>query len=159
MKYQNYPIECYEDLRQMLRASAEKYGKKPLFLQKENGSYRSYSYQRFYADVCGLGTALFERGFAGKRIVLMGENCYAWALTYMAIACGVGVVIPLDAELSADEAERLATMADADAVICSDALLSRFSKLRERTVRIPFSKLPLMIRWGKQQIKDGETYP
>ena len=157
MKYQNYPIECYEDLRQMLRASAEKYGKKPLFLQKENGSYRSYSYKRYYADVCGLGTALCERGFAGKRIVLMGENCYAWATAYMAVACGVGVVIPLDAELSAEETARLALMADADAVICSDALLPRFLKLDEKIVRIPFSKLPLMIAWGKQQIKDGKT--
>jgi hypothetical protein len=40
MKYQNYPVEYDDNLKQMLTRVAEKYGEVPLFLQKERGEYR-----------------------------------------------------------------------------------------------------------------------
>ena len=31
------------------------------------------------ADINGLGTALMMHGLSGKRIAVIGENCYQWA--------------------------------------------------------------------------------
>ena len=58
MKYQNYPVECYDNLKRLLSHTSELYGEGTLFLQKERGEYREYSYRDFYTDVTCLGTAL-----------------------------------------------------------------------------------------------------
>ena len=98
-KLQNYPVKVYRDLKEMLKASTETYGEKTLFMQKENGSYRNISYNRYAADVNALGTELLARGLGGKRIIVTGENCYAWVTAYMAVICGVGVIVPVDKEI------------------------------------------------------------
>ena len=156
MKYQNYPVECYDNLKQMLKASAKKYGEKTLFMQKENGAYRHYSYADYWADVNGLGTVLLGMDLRGKQILLIGENCYAWVTAYMAVTCGVGTVVPLDAELSAEEIARIAAISGAEAVIFSDSLLPKLSKLGEQVKKIPFSSLPKYTALGKKQIKSGD---
>ena len=101
--YKNYPTIVYENLKQMYHASAEKYGEKELFRQKVNGTYQSYSYNRYCSDVDALGTELCARGLQGKRVIVTGENCYEWAMSYMAVICGVGVVVPVDKEIPAEE--------------------------------------------------------
>jgi len=140
----------------MLRASAKAYGAKTLFLQKTEGEYRSVSYAKYYADVCGLGTALLGMGLAGKKIILMGENSYAWAVSYMAVVCGVGTVVPMDAELSAKDASGLAAFCEADAVICADSMLGKFNTLGEHVRKIPFSSLRKWIQWGSDRVRSGD---
>ena len=76
-KLQNYPVAEYRDLKEMLRSSTAAYGEKTLFLQKENGSYRGYSYQTYAADVEALGEELLAGGLGGRRVMLTGENCYS----------------------------------------------------------------------------------
>ncbi len=156
MKYRNYSANCYDDLRQMLRTSAKTFGEKTLFLQKTDGEYRSVSYENFYADVCGLGTALLDMGLLGKKIVLMGANCYAWAVAYMAVVCGVGTIVPLDEELNAREAAEIVGFCEADAVICADSLLDKFSSFGERVKKIPFSDVQKWISFGCKLVRDGD---
>lgn len=156
MKYRNYSADCYDDLRQLLRTSVKTFGDKTLFLQKVNGAYHSVSYKKYYADVCGLGTALLNMGLSGRKIALMGENCYAWAVAYMAVVCGVGTVVPLDAEMSEKEAAETVAFSEADAVICADSALDKFSSLGERVKKIPFSDLKKWIVWGGRRIHSGD---
>lgn len=156
MKYRNYSADCYDDLRQLLRTSVKTFGDRTLFLQKANGAYHAVSYRKYYADVCGLGTALLNMGLSGKKIALMGENCYAWAVAYMAVVCGVGTIVPLDAELNAKEAAETVALSEADAVICADSALDKFSSLGERIKKIPFSTLKKWIVFGGQRIRTGD---
>ena len=156
MKYQNYSADCYEDLRQMLRESVRGFGEKTLFLQKAEGVYSPISYKVFYADVCSLGTALLEMGLAGGRIALMGQNCYAWVLSYMAVVCGGGTVIPLDEEMTAKDVAGVNALCEVDAVICADSMLEKFSALGTALKRISFSELGAWISRGKARIQAGE---
>ncbi len=156
MKYRNYSADCYDDLRQLLRTSVKTFGDRTLFLQKANGAYHAVSYRKYYADVCGLGTALLNMGLSGKKIALMGENCYAWAVAYMAVVCGVGTIVPLDAELNAKEAAETVAFSEADAVICADSALDKFSSLGEWIKKIPFSNLKKWIVFGGQRIRTGD---
>ena len=119
MPYQNYPSRLFKDLRRLLRASVESYGDRTLFLQKKGEQYRRVTYSRFYEDVCALGTELLARGFGGKKILLIGENSYQWAVSYMAVICGVGVVVPVDKEIPAEEIANIAKVSEASAVIYS----------------------------------------
>ena len=92
-KYQNYPVDIYKDLKEMFHASAEKYGDKTLFMEKVGGAYQSLSFRDYARNVDALGTELLARGFGGKRLIVIGENCIAWVTAYMAVICGVGVVV------------------------------------------------------------------
>ena len=46
-------------------------------------------------------------GLKGKRIAIIGENRYEWEIAYLAIVCGVGIVVPLDRSLPENELEKL----------------------------------------------------
>ena len=63
-----------------------------------------------------LGTALLDRGFGGKRIAVIGENSYNWCLAYFAVACGVGVIVPLDKGLQKEELQSCLDRSSAEAV-------------------------------------------
>ena len=78
--------------------------------------YIPVTYREFADDVCALGAQLVEMGLSGKRIAVIGDNCYQWAVAYFAVLFGVGVVVPLDKELRPDEIENLLRIAECDAV-------------------------------------------
>ena len=154
-KLQNYPVAEYRDLKEMLRSSTAAYGEKTLFLQKENGSYRGYSYQTYAADVEALGEELLAGGLGGRRVMLTGENCYSWVTAYMAVICGVGVVVPVDKEIPAEELVNMASLAEVAAVIYSPKLEEKLSGLDPSVRRIPFSDLPGLIEAGRRRLQGG----
>jgi long-chain acyl-CoA synthetase len=104
----------------MLQNTVRLHGSRPMCYQKEKGRYVAHSYYEFYRDVRILGAALLRRGLVGKRIILTGENCYAWSLTYMATACGLGVIVPVDKEIPAEELANIARVSGAAAIVFSE---------------------------------------
>ncbi len=155
-KYQNYPTVVYENLKKMYHVSAEKYGDKAVFMQKENGTYKSISYRQYCADVDALGTALLARGLGGKRIIVTGENCYSWVTAYMAVICGVGVVVPTDKEIPAEEIANIANISEASAVIYSSKIADKIAKIDEKVERIPFESLQSLIDEGMAMLRKGD---
>ena len=95
------------DIKNMLETSVELYGDNVAFRQKfkKNEPYKSITYKAAYDDINGLGTALINRGQKGKRIAVIGETCYQWESSYLAVICGTGLVVPLDKELDKEDLE------------------------------------------------------
>ena len=155
MKFQNYPVEEFCDLKQMLRQVAEKHPNKTVFMQKVEGVYRSCRYDKYQADVNGLGEELLRMGLEGSRILLVGANCYRWAVAFMSIICGVGTVVPVDRELSPAELRGAARYAEASAVICDDSLAHVFASMEDTLRVIPFSRLNLLVKRGRERVKEG----
>ncbi len=107
------------DLKHMIETSAQIYKDRPAFYVKKEkgGEYQPISYRQMMADVNGLGTALIIGGLKGKNIGIIGENSYMWAITYLASVSGVGLVVPLDKELSDKELKRLVKEAELSCVV------------------------------------------
>ena len=84
-----------ENIRSALRASERLYGDRPAFMQKVDGEYKTVTYSRFRDMYEALGTELWARGFAGKRIIVTGDNCLDWATVYIAVVSGLGVIVLL----------------------------------------------------------------
>ena len=84
------------DIKHMIETSAELYGDNTAFMQKDRNDspYRKITYREMLEDVNGLGTSLIAKGLKGKRIAVIGENCYQWAVSYLAAVCGTGIVVP-----------------------------------------------------------------
>ena len=117
----------FNDLREMVAYSADKYADKTAFVTKMKGkdnegnkttSYINTTYKDFYDQIGFLGTALYEKGYSGKRLGVIGENSYNWILSYFATACGLGVVVPLDKMLQKDEIKGLISRGEVSGVFC-----------------------------------------
>lgn len=120
------------DIKQMLESSVELYADKVAFMQKDSNSqpYRNITYKEALEDVNGLGTSLIAKGLKGKKIAVIGENCYQWATSYLAAVCGTGVVVPLDKELNEAELKGLITRADVACVIFAKKYEEMFKRMK-----------------------------
>ena len=154
--YKNYPTEKYNHLKQLYLAAAEKYGDKALVREKVNGAWREYSFHRYAADVDALGTQLLAKGYGGKNIIVTGENSYAWVTAYMAIACGVGTVVPVDKDLSLEEMESIVSVCEPALIIGSDTVLQKLANMDARVDRLSFGDLAQWIKEGNDRIIAGD---
>ncbi len=151
----NHKVRYITDIRQMMRSSVDIFGDHTAFLVKDNGAYKPISFKRFRSDVEGFGTALWDLGYSGKRVVVIGENCYEWAVTYMTTVCGLGVIVPVDKELPAEEIENIVSLSQAALIVYSDSVAPKIEPIRG-VVKIPFSQLCGFIDKGAKLISKGE---
>lgn len=116
----------------MFETSAALYGDNVAFMQKfhKDEPYTSITYKEALADVNGLGTALINRGLSGCCIGIIGETCYQWESSYLAVLNGTGVVVPLDKELSEKELEQLVIDAEVSAVIFGEKYEGMFREMK-----------------------------
>lgn len=155
MPYQNYPVTVYKNLKELYRDAAERWGEKTLFYQKQTDFYHRFSYAAFCRDADALGTALCQKGLQGKKILLIGKNCYAWALSYITCAC-LGVVVPLDKELSAEEIVHFSKLAEVSAVICGSAQAEKLEGLSPSVQKFFFHELGDLLQEGRNLLKKGD---
>ena len=121
------------DLKMMMESGVEAFGDKVLYHQIMPGDnhFTEFTYGGVRDDVRGLGTALLGLGLKGSHIGVIGANCYEWAESYFAVTGGVGVVVPLDKELSKEELTTLCEMGEIDAVICcQDKFYNLFKEIK-----------------------------
>ncbi|MBR5315272.1 MAG: AMP-binding protein, partial [Firmicutes bacterium] len=121
VKYEGvyYPVRPISDLREMVNKSAELYKDRAAYLQKDRpgGTFQPISYQRFKEEMDAFGTKLLDLGLKGKKIIVVGESCYQWVLTYYAVVNGVGTIVPLDKNLPAGEMKSLVERSGASAIV------------------------------------------
>ena len=114
-KYHKTPF--VSDLKDMLYRSAERYANRSAFKLKDaNKNIYSVTYRQFKEDVVSLGTAFLNLGLAGKPIAVIGKNSYQWATTYLAASI-VGIVVPIDKELHADDVINFLNVSEAMAIL------------------------------------------
>ncbi len=120
----------------MLETSVELFPDNVAFWQKfkKGEPYTAITFRETLEDVNALGTALISRGLKDKKIGVIGENSYFWAVSYLAVACGVGVVVPLDKELSAGELEQLVEQSGISCVLMSSKYKFTFKSMLDRKV-------------------------
>jgi long-chain acyl-CoA synthetase len=105
-------------VRDIIMESVEAHPDLTAYLYKDARTepYRAVTYRETAEEINALGAQLVEMGLKGKRIAVIGDNCYHWAAAYFAVLFGVGVVVPLDKELRPDEIKNLLKIAECSAV-------------------------------------------
>lgn len=112
-----YPIRKVRDIRDLLCQSAKLYAERPAFrLKNASGEFYDITYKDFLREVNCLGTKLTADGFGGEKIAVMGANSYKWLLSYMSVACGAGVVVPVDKDLPAEDVCNILKVSDTKAI-------------------------------------------
>lgn len=117
-------VKCKEsrpitDIKDLLVSSTELYGDNVAYLQKwdKRGEYEPITYKETLADVNGIGTWMMDKGLTGKRVAVIGPNCYQWCSTYLAVTGGIGCIVPLDKELNAEELKNQIQRSKVSAVV------------------------------------------
>ena len=143
------------DIRHMLRTSVELFADNPVFWEKPTHKepYKAISYREMGDMVDAIGTALHARGLRGKRIAVIGENGSAWATAYLAVACGTGVIVPLDKELGIEEIENLLIESESECVFYTKKFSVIFEQIREAGK----TKLGYYVNMDDDTLKPFET--
>ncbi|NLG87793.1 MAG: AMP-binding protein [Clostridiaceae bacterium] len=143
-----YEVRHIETLKDMLNGSAELFGSETAFLIKteEGGPYKPVTFTQFRDDVNALGTALIDLGLSGRRIAIISENRYEWAVAYLAAVNGTGIVVPLDKELPVSEIKSLLLRSKSDAVFYSEAKRADVESIAEE---VPSLKYLISMDAGK----------
>lgn len=118
-----HDVRPINDFRELVYASAERFGQKPAFRLLE----KIISYNSLKLDYQALCSSFISKGYIGKRIAVIGANGYEWILTYLAAAT-VGVVVPIDKELSSEDMDNFIEAAECAAVVADEKLLHNVQK-------------------------------
>lgn len=135
----NFDHYWYTDIREittlkdLLGGSAELYGNNPAFWVKEKkgAPYEPVKYSLLQHDVNALGSKMLEMGLQNQRIAVMGQGCYEWIVTYLAVMNGVGVIVPIDKELSGGEIGNLMRTANCTTIFCTKNECAKLKDLDE----------------------------
>jgi len=114
-----YETDTVGDFRQLVRNSVKQFGNKAAFKFKSDNRIMVKTYNEFGAEVDALGTALLSLGLKDKRIAVIGENRYEWAVSLFSIVNGAGIAVPLDKHLPEVEIEKLISRGRVDAIFYS----------------------------------------
>ncbi len=165
-----YPTETVENIKQLVKNSIDKYGHKAAFKYKEDNIIKQKSYKEFGDEVDALGTALHSLGLKDKRIAVIGENRYEWAISFFSIVNGTGVAVPLDKYLPVVEIENLISRGRVDAIYYSSSFDEDMKQLAQKNTGIKyficmeelqgeypsgFTSIPRLIKLGKELLEAG----
>ena len=125
-------IDKFASIRDLLDHAASSYGDTILYRSFTQGSeIGEISYREFRSQVNSLGTALAARGLRTSKIAVLSESRPEWMLTFFAVVCGGGVIVPMDKELQEDQICNFLNRAGAEAIFCSHRYAEKLKARRE----------------------------
>ena len=130
MAVQLYEDKRFANYREIVNYAADTYKEKAAFQIKVKGQdgYRYISFEESRDYYYALCAEFIRRGFKGKRIAVMGKNSCEWSLCYLA-ASTVGCVVPIDKEVSAEDAVAFMKAADCVALFADAKIIKTVSEL------------------------------
>ena len=159
-----------KNLKEMLYKSAEIYGDKNAYkVRNSENNYKLYTYSDVKNIVDALGSKLIKMGLKNKRIAIIGENIFEWEMSYLAIACGVGIVVPLDKSLPFNELCNVIKRSEVEAIFFSKKYAEGLLKIRELDNALKYlicmdqvenNEILLfedLIKEGKKLLSDSDT--
>ena len=123
----------FENIKDMLQKTGEKYGQRPAykFKTEKPNEFKIITHKEFREQINALGTALIDMGLKDKKIAVISDNRYEWGLAYLAIVAGTGVVVPLDKALPNNEIESLIKRSGVEAIFYSNKYDEIMNKLKQ----------------------------
>ena len=154
-----YHVREITNIRELLEGSFEANPDNIAFLSRAEGDgMEQILYHSLMEDVKCFATYLNSLGLEGKKIAVVGKNCYEWALTYLAVCAGTGIIVPLDKDLRTDEIETLLVDSEAAAVVYSDSVSDKLEMCQvSDCLKLNMKNMADYIAEGMQKMEDGDT--
>lgn len=122
-----------ETLRDMLYFNALRYGLRTAAVLPDGSSV---SYKQLLRHVNYLGTALFKTLLLEKKsVAVCSKNCYEWCVSYFAVSCGGGTVVPLDHEMDADGLWNAISFSGCKGIFCDEKVCKKLLAAKKKIPR------------------------
>ncbi len=151
-----YDVRIIKTFRELLDSSVEEFGEKEAFVLKENGELKEISYNRLKQDVRALAAYIRATVPDNGTVALIGPNSYSWAISYLAVTCGVGVVVPIDRELKKDDIFGILSTCEADAIICSEGYKTELSECPVPVINM--TEINSVLAKGRELLTESDPY-
>lgn len=141
-----------DSLKDIINIRCDKYGQKVAFIEKSDGSkeFKNITYSSLKDNINALGTVMLSKfKLKNAKVAVIGENSSKWYETYMAVACGVGVIVPLDKELPENEIKNLLDRSRTKCIVYSTRKKELIEKLKAK-----LSKDMIFIEMSKEKSDD-----
>ena len=129
-------IKEYNNIKEIIYRAKEDYNDKIAFQIKvkvgKETEYEYITYTQLLEDINNLGARLYQLGYKGKRIAVIGKNRYEWELAHLANLLGGIISIPLDKDLQVDELESSIIRSKADAIVFDRKQLEKIEEIKSR---------------------------
>lgn len=152
-----YDVRDVLTFRELMESSVRLFHDACAFIFHEGDGVREVSYAQAYEDIRALATYLQSRGLSGKHIAVMGKNGYRWAISYLAIGCGVGVIVPIDRELQSDELQYVVEHSDTDAILYTPDVAQKVEALGAGPLLLNLADMDAYIEQGRALLAAGDT--
>ena len=141
-----------KDLKDMLNKTKEIFKNKPAYKIKDNNKkYKIITHREVRDMIDALGTALTTLGLQGKRIGIIGEKRYESDISYLAVVCGVGTIVPFDKSLPENELKRLIERSEVEAIFYTE----KYEHILKKLVLEDTGKLRHLISMDSKTHKNG----
>ena len=157
------PVEDISSIRDMIDKSFAKFADRTLYLVKDDmkSPYREIKFREFEEDIHALGTYFIKKGYQDKKIAVIGENRYEWAVTYLATVCGVGTIVPMDKEIPENEIQYILDFAEVDGVVFSEKVRKNnpdvFEKFEGLKINMDTDMKGILAE-GKEFVKEKDLF-
>lgn len=163
----------FNNLKEIIYNSANKYASKVAFrIKKQNDkevSYKEVTYKDFLKDINCFGTALFDLGYKGKRIAILGRNRYEWVLAHYTNLLGGIVSVPLDKELHDEELEQSIIRSRSDTIVFDSKYKETIENLKKNeSIKIKeyicmdeldgYKDVSSLVKKGSKLLKKNKEY-
>lgn len=154
-----YNIPRHDNFRDLITHSAQKFpSQTALQLKISTGKYRYVSYKEMYEIYLSLCASLIKKGLEGKRIALCGENSGGWAISYLAAAT-VGVVVPIDKELSGNDIANFCRAAGCEAIFADAKVQGKLDGVMKFSVVYDLADVPnLPVKYSTQDVNKINSF-
>ena len=98
-----YTSRKINNLKDLLEHSVALYSGENAFIKKTKEGHVGVTYKKYKEDVWGLGTELLKLNIKAEKVIIISEPRYEVGVSFMAIACGGGIALPLPLTLTENE--------------------------------------------------------
>lgn len=152
-----YEMTDVTTIRELMEYAVPLYADRPAFLQYEDGQIKEITYATVNEEMIALATYLRSRFPEGSKIAVTGKNSYHWALTYLSVTSGVGVIVPIDKDLRDEEIAGLINDSEAVAVMYSPEQEEKMKAVPDNCVKLNMDNMSEYIEEGKVLLQNGDT--
>ncbi len=153
MVYDAREVTTFKDI---LEGSAELYGERTAFIFSDAGNITEVTFSQTFENVKAFAAYLRSVVPEGAKVAVTGKNSYCWAMTYLTVTCGVGIIVPIDKDLRADEIEELLDTAEASAIVYSPEMKEKILGLSDKYLCLNMENMEEYLEKGRELIASGD---
>lgn len=159
--YPYYEIPQVKTIKELVANGVAKGGDRPMLYYDVNNETRVKTFRDVGHEIDCLGTYLMSLGLKGAKIAILGENSYYWCAAYFAAVNGVGVAVPLDKEMPAEDLKKIVKKSGCTACFYSDKYKNVIDFFKEGedagiTVYLPMDKTLEYVYKGEEMLENGD---